>query len=612
MKSIKYIGIILFFLGMSNRSWAQWPPNTSCSTAIGVCADDTTLYSCCAGGGCGAVHLQMWYTFCLPADMDSTQLISFKSQFGYRGFTLYGPFVDDCSDIIPANIYTSDTIGVPNPVVFTFLPAGKYYLRLGVQECYGYVRIRMSGFDEAPCLACTGAPCEDAECHDNILNISTGYNQVTSTYNSPLALETNWTLVGIPTNAAITLPAPCWDISPHPAWSNFTNAKWVSPFQNNAYSVNNWPPATYGAFEFQKCFCVCDSTTLDIDFEMLVDDGGEVLLDGVSIATAFLGYQFQWLNRLIVDTTAVVGPGTHCLTVKLYNSGGVAMGFALEGNVTGANLLASVCCNPNGRICGTKINDTNCDGAINPAVDPGLSGWTMNLFDDSNNLLATTVTDEAGNYCFSDLPPGNYVVKEVNQPGWSQTYPASGPHNISLPAGGVVNASFGNCENDSIPCENCIGSFAPQPGKKYLISAWAKESGAPLNKTAYTYPRVSLVFPNVSVTLGPFTPSGLIIDGWQRIETEFIIPAGADEMDIELSCATGDCYFDDIRVLPFDGSMKSYVYNPQTLRLDAELDERNYATMYEYDDEGKLVRIKKETERGVMTIQESKTRVIKQ
>jgi hypothetical protein len=34
--------------------------------------------------------------------------------------------------------------------------------------------------------------------------------------------------------------------------------------------------------------------------------------------------------------------------------------------------------------------------------------------------------------------------------------------------------------------------------------------------------------------------------------------------------------------------------------------------MYEYDDEGKLVRIKKETERGVMTIQESKTRVIKQ
>jgi hypothetical protein len=38
----------------------------------------------------------------------------------------------------------------------------------------------------------------------------------------------------------------------------------------------------------------------------------------------------------------------------------------------------------------------------------------------------------------------------------------------------------------------------------------------------------------------------------------------------------------------------------------AELDERNYATYYEYNEEGQLMRIKKETEKGVMTIQETK------
>jgi hypothetical protein len=50
--------------------------------------------------------------------------------------------------------------------------------------------------------------------------------------------------------------------------------------------------------------------------------------------------------------------------------------------------------------------------------------------------------------------------------------------------------------------------------------------------------------------------------------------------------------------------MKSYVYDPLTLRLAATLDENNYATFYEYDEEGALTRTKKETTRGVYTIQE--------
>jgi hypothetical protein len=43
----------------------------------------------------------------------------------------------------------------------------------------------------------------------------------------------------------------------------------------------------------------------------------------------------------------------------------------------------------------------------------------------------------------------------------------------------------------------------------------------------------------------------------------------------------------------------------------AELDERNYATLYEYDEEGKLIRVKKETEKGIMTIKENKNNTTK-
>ena len=38
----------------------------------------------------------------------------------------------------------------------------------------------------------------------------------------------------------------------------------------------------------------------------------------------------------------------------------------------------------------------------------------------------------------------------------------------------------------------------------------------------------------------------------------------------------------------------------------AQLDDANYATYYEYDQEGNLIRIKKETEMGIVTLQENR------
>jgi hypothetical protein len=111
-----------------------------------------------------------------------------------------------------------------------------------------------------------------------------------------------------------------------------------------------------------------------------------------------------------------------------------------------------------------------------------------------------------------------------------------------------------------------------------------------------------------------FIPAGHIIDGWQRVVGEFTVPnydvnLGPALLKIELINGGSDvnAFFDDIRVHPFDSNMKTFVYDPVTQRLMAELDENNYATYYEYDTEGGLVRVKKETERGIYTIQETRS-----
>ncbi len=162
------------------------------------------------------------------------------------------------------------------------------------------------------------------------------------------------------------------------------------------------------------------------------------------------------------------------------------------------------------------------------------------------------------------------------------------------------------------PCESCIGTFAPTGGKKYVISAWAMEKISSGTGLPYSYskPKISLIFTNSSsstTVAGPFYPKGPIIDGWQLIENEFNIPNDAVNVQLKLESDLGDVYFDDIRLFPFDASFKSYVYDPVNLRFVAELDERNFGTFYEYNEEGQLVRIKKETEKGIMTIQESNT-----
>jgi len=134
------------------------------------------------------------------------------------------------------------------------------------------------------------------------------------------------------------------------------------------------------------------------------------------------------------------------------------------------------------------------------------------------------------------------------------------------------------------------------PGKKYTVSAWMKLPDG-------VRPTVSLS----NATGLELLTDETRIEGWQKIELNFIAGTGTHSVQIALPSFAGVAYLDDIRIQPFKSGMKTYVYDPATLWLMAELDNQNYATFYNYDEEGTLVQVKKETVRGVQTLKTTRS-----
>ncbi len=155
-------------------------------------------------------------------------------------------------------------------------------------------------------------------------------------------------------------------------------------------------------------------------------------------------------------------------------------------------------------------------------------------------------------------------------------------------------------------------TFTLVQNKKMLVSAWVKVGGNDCKCSTYVNNKIQISYTGGS-TVSEFTPSGSIIEGWQRYEEIFEIPGTATKINVSLmnSGSAATVWFDDLRIHPFSANMKSFVYNPQTLRLMSELDENNYASFYEYDDEGTLSRVKKETAKGVKTITETRSHLQK-
>jgi len=104
-----------------------------------------------------------------------------------------------------------------------------------------------------------------------------------------------------------------------------------------------------------------------------------------------------------------------------------------------------------GQIHGYKWNDLDGDGVWDDN-EQGLADWTIYIDANGNGQLdegeLSTTTDDNGAYGFTDLGPGTYIVREVNQDGWQQTYPLQNLviyNAVELEAGKIVeDVNFGN------------------------------------------------------------------------------------------------------------------------------------------------------------------------
>jgi len=100
---------------------------------------------------------------------------------------------------------------------------------------------------------------------------------------------------------------------------------------------------------------------------------------------------------------------------------------------------------PYGSISGTKWLDANTDGIWGEDETVVIQDITIKLYegDPPGDLIATTTTDENGDYSFTDLKPGTYTVVEEGGEGYFSCTPDSVVVNLSGGEGAVVD--FGNC-----------------------------------------------------------------------------------------------------------------------------------------------------------------------
>ncbi len=174
--------------------------------------------------------------------------------------------------------------------------------------------------------------------------------------------------------------------------------------------------------------------------------GGPVFADGMPS-----GYTFD----VAVDGTIDAGTAGTTLT----NSVSVTALDQVDSSASNDNASVNVNVEAFGSISGQKFHDLN-GNAVHDGGEPGLDGWVIEVRDSgSGALMSTAMTasvdvdnngiidpeTEQGLYELQGVRTGTYDVGEVLQSGWTQTFPVTGKHTISLASGQqLTGADFGN------------------------------------------------------------------------------------------------------------------------------------------------------------------------
>jgi len=180
-----------------------------------------------------------------------------------------------------------------------------------------------------------------------------------------------------------------------------------------------------------------------------------------------------------------------------------------RGNMFGNDLV---------RVSGMKFEDLNGNGARD-AGEPGIDGWTIRLMNGATEV-ARTVTAADGSYSFAGVAPGSYTVEEVLQPGWTQSYPPSGTHTITLASGdaGASNLDFGNYRAtglSGLKFEDRNGNGAKDAGEPGL-AGWTVKLMNGVKEVAKTVTVADGSYSFTGIAPGSYTVEEVGQTGWTQ------------------------------------------------------------------------------------------------
>ena len=249
---------------------------------------------------------------------------------------------------------------------------------------------------------------------------------------------------------------------------------------------------------------------------------------------------------------------------------------------------------------------------IAKAVNAQLNEIAFESFDDHSYMSGSNASSIAGHFNFVSAIAANPSVLSL-----SSVYRHSGINSLKINGVGTASVtrdailstectpvtSFTGSEYLVTDCA-CVKPFEPIREKEYVVSFWVKGTTTAANGNYNTaYGEISFVGSGITVLCNP---TGQVIDGWQRVEQAFTIPAGATKIIVSLKNSnTGAVYFDDIRIHPFQAGMATTVYDPETMLPMASHDGNNYTTFYGYDENLSPVRVRVETMNGIQTVTET-------
>ncbi|MEB3166093.1 MAG: SdrD B-like domain-containing protein, partial [Cyanobacteriota bacterium] len=158
-----------------------------------------------------------------------------------------------------------------------------------------------------------------------------------------------------------------------------------------------------------------------------------------------------------------------------------------------------------------------------------VSGWTINLYDASGELIGTDVTDASGQYLFEGLRPGAYSVVEEMKSGWDSDY--SNTIEFSLESGeNEINNNFVNWRYASISGMkfNDLSANGVKDQGDPALAGWTIQlwdaSGTVLLETAVTDASGQYLFDDLRP--GEYTVREVLQDGWVQTAPDTLVEAG--------------------------------------------------------------------------------------